>query len=115
MTTREKVRKAFRKLRKEGFFARMSYLCCSSCATAEMGIFHGLTPESNFAYFHKQDAEAFNKDGMLESNLMVRHGGSRSNEIVEILKECCLEVSWNNDMGYCIEIKHDQQDLANCY
>lgn len=50
---RKRLRKMFTKLRKNGFMARMNFMCCQSCAWNEIG---QTDPASkNVVFYHKQD------------------------------------------------------------
>jgi len=56
MTTKEKITKAFKEIRKNGYFARQNFLCCQSCGWASI-------PEQKVekaVFYHRQDNESFN-------------------------------------------------------
>ncbi len=54
---------AFKQLRKEGFFARQSFMCCGSCGMAKAaveikaGVAAGKLTPAGVVFYHKQDAE----------------------------------------------------------
>ena len=56
-TDRAAITAAFAALRKQGFLARQSYLCCGGCAVAD------LDTEANqgkrYVFYHRQAADAF--------------------------------------------------------
>lgn len=53
---------AFAALRKNGFYARQNFLCCSGCALS--AIADNRKPKhTSFAYFHKQDADDLKRHG----------------------------------------------------
>lgn len=90
MSDKSKIKASFAKLRKEGFFARMNFLCCQSCAWAA-------TPDvANVVFYHQQDADSFNSYGNVKPNdrLYLAHQGN-SKRIVEVLTENGLRVEWN--------------------
>lgn len=50
---RKKLRKMFATLRKAGFTARMNFMCCQSCAWAEIG---NIEPQpEDVVFYHNQD------------------------------------------------------------
>lgn len=72
MTDRAKVREMFKALRKNhGFFARMNYYCCSSCAMSAAS--QEAKKSQPVVYYHAQDAEAFEGQD-LTSTLYVGYG-----------------------------------------
>lgn len=50
MVNKQNLKNFFRDLRKEGFFARMNFMCCNTCAWAEV-------PEDkeNVVFYHNQE------------------------------------------------------------
>jgi hypothetical protein len=71
---RDAVKEAFRNLRKDGFVAKMNYLCCGSCAAANIGadfdkkVLEGLQPNhypKGVVFFHQQDNQHFEDKGVL--------------------------------------------------
>lgn len=50
---------AFRTLRKNGYFARQNFWCCSSCGCAAVPETHSET----FAFYHRQDGQRLAKTG----------------------------------------------------
>jgi len=86
MTTKQKITKAFRDLRKEGYFARQNFWCCQSCGWAAI-------PEEKSekaVFYHRQDNEGFIKGDDL--NLAWCGDG---NLIKSILEKNELEVEWD--------------------
>lgn len=114
-TDKEKIRNAFKDLRKQGYFARMNFWCCQSCGCAAV-------PEKykdKFVFYHNQDAEALGYDGNIggknrrfrrfdsKAVLYLTHGeGGDGREICETLKNQGLDVEWDGDMGKRIMVKH---------
>src|SRR5579863_6308129 len=71
---RDAVKKAFSNLRKEGFIAKMNFMCCGSCAGYNIGadfdkkVLEGLQPNhypKGCVFFHHQDNQHFEDDGVL--------------------------------------------------
>jgi len=85
-TSKELINKAFRALRKEGYFARQNFWCCSGCGWAAMTD----TQAKNAVFYHRQDTTQYNRTGQLY--LTWSGDGAR---IVAILKEAGLAVEWN--------------------
>jgi hypothetical protein len=107
MNDKTKISNAFKNLRKNGWFARMSFWCCQSCGCAAV-------PEgfnNKFVFYHKQDAEAFDREGNLggknKRTMYLTHGeGGDANEIVKALNNHGLNTDWNGDMNIRIMVKH---------
>jgi hypothetical protein len=95
METREKIRKAFSTLRKKGFFARMNFHCCMTCALANI-------PEGteNFVYFHKQNGEDIDEAG----ECYLGWGGD-VDTILSECKEAGLKIEWDGDPCKCIKVR----------
>ena len=77
--------KAFSALRKQGYFARQNFMCCQSCAWAEI-------PDEKAkkaVFYHKQD----NDDAKAGRPFYLAWSGD-GNEIVEILKQNGVETEW---------------------
>ena len=58
---RERVKAAFKALRKAGFIARANLACCMSCAIAELNEIAEKQHRDRAAYWHRQDDESFRK------------------------------------------------------
>jgi len=85
MTGKEALKKAFVNLRKAGYFARMNFWCCTSCAAAAV-------PEDKSekaVYYHSQDKEGLDKNG----EVYLGWAGDAS-EIIGILTKMGLWVQW---------------------
>lgn len=106
MRDRDRIRSAFRRLRSRGFVARMNFSCCSGCACAELEHL-GVKAGDDVAYYHEQDAEAFDDRGMIAErggSLMIRHSGD-TYAIVGALSWAGLHVEWDGDTATCIEVR----------
>lgn len=99
-TDREAVREAFKELRRDGYFARMAFQCCSSCAWAEV-------PDAKaekVVFYNRQAADAFKEDGGwygggsltddLQRNLYLQWAGDGA-RIVEVLNRHGLDAVWD--------------------
>ncbi len=83
---REKVRQAFRELRKAGYIARMNFWCCSSCAWSDL-LSDKSEEEAKAAkvvFFHNQDNESFQGDRIART-LHLRWSGKKK-EIKKVLR-----------------------------
>ena len=55
MSKHDKVKAMFKDLRKEGFTARMSFMCCRSCAWSKLGN-EGKKDNDNIVFFSSQSS-----------------------------------------------------------
>jgi hypothetical protein len=90
------LRWAFKVLRRQGFFARMNFWCCSTCGCAAI-------PDGTqqWVFFHKQDNDGLNRTGQTyltfgayanaPSEEVVRVGEN----IVSVLNEAGLATEWD--------------------
>lgn len=101
MSDKDKIAASFKQLRKEGFFARMNFLCCQSCAWA--GIPEGQS--TNVVFYHKQSARALDKYGRLDQHGMHLYHGGNSARIYEVLRENGLNVEWNGKPDAAILVR----------
>lgn len=102
ITVRDKVRKAYNDLRKQGYFCRMNFWCCQTC-----GWYAVPKKKANKAvFFHKQDNDhAFDCGGNLKQGhalFMAWSGDGQT--IVNALKKQHLEVEWNGEAGTRIAV-----------
>ena len=99
MTTKAKLNKAFRELRKKGYTAKQNFLCCQNCA------WHALSDKEaeKAVFYHRQDADAwYGKE--LDSDLYLAWSGD-ADEICEVLKAQGLEVVHEGGSGKRIAVK----------
>ena len=91
---RYKIRKAFRELRKNGYFARMNFWCCQSCAWS-------MVPDGNdnAVFFHQQDNETLERS----NNCYLAWAGD-GDYIVSVLKEHDISVDWDGSPNTRIHI-----------
>lgn len=83
-----KVQTAYKRLRRQGYVCRSTFMCCSGCACYELGAKYG--DDHPYVFFHKQDAERASKGGPL----YLAWGGN-GDEIADTLREEGLEVEWD--------------------
>lgn len=77
---------AFRELRKLGYFARQNFLCCQTCAWADVP-----DDKANKAvFYHRQDADDLEKRG----RCYLAWSGD-GNEIVSVLQKHGLKTEWD--------------------
>lgn len=88
---------AFKDLRKKGYFARMNFLCCQSCAWKAVP-----QDAEKVVFYHDQDADNL-KEGM---DLYLAWSGD-ANEIINILSRRGLICEWNGDAGKRIMVKNN--------
>ncbi|MCA1800129.1 MAG: hypothetical protein LC650_02400, partial [Actinobacteria bacterium] len=95
-TAKERVSTSFKNLRKAGAVARMNYQCCSSCGWAALEIdYPNFNDDTDTAvFYHRQDADSFNKRGHLETYLYLAFHGE-GEMIVQALGNEGLTTEWN--------------------
>lgn len=100
MTVKDKITKAFRDLRKSGYFARQNFWCCQSCAWSAV-------PEhkqERAVFYHRQDTQ----DLIKRDEVYLAWVGD-GNEIKNILESNGLEVEWNGATSQRILVKQGKQ------
>lgn len=99
-SVKERVRDAFKALRKEGFVARMNYSCCGSCGWAQVEQDYSFltgVAEPNVVFYHRQDADCFDKKG----NLVTYKHWNVENELVN--KTASLYLAWSGDGAMIVD------------
>jgi hypothetical protein len=121
MNTYEQIKTAFANLRKQGYIARRSFMCCSGCAGCAIANQVEAMPEAKRAkvrgavFFTKQDAESFNDHR--RGNLMIRYGrvktqvGDFGDDTADVGKALCSALAaagvafdWDGDPDTCVEV-----------
>jgi hypothetical protein len=93
----QRIRNAFVELRtKYGFFARMNFWCCQSCAWADID-----DAKTNVVFFHNQDNDNLNEN----ATCYLAHRGDAA-LAVKILKKHNISVEWDGSEDSRILIKH---------
>lgn len=77
--------KAFKELRKHGYFARQNFTCCQSCGWAEVPDDKG----DKAVFYHNQDYQSYKEGG----DLYLAWSGD-GNLICSVLRENGLDVEW---------------------
>lgn len=121
-TDRERVKGAFKELRKRGYGCRANYLCCGSCAGYAMGEKHA--DKKGVVYYSRQgesaygDAEryrvgwgryTYERGDDLVGNLYLSWSGD-GDEIAAVLRKHGLVVEWQGSDAYCIIVKGRTSD-----
>ncbi len=93
---KSKLTKAFKELRRKGYFARQNFLCCQSCGWAEM------TDEQaeKAVFYHQQDNDYLKETGSCH---LAWSGDGQL--IVDILVKNGIEVDWDGSNNKRIGIK----------
>ena len=89
------ISKAFRELRRKGYFAKQNFWCCQTCALEAIP---NNTPK--YVYYHKQDIKCFKKTG----KLYLKWRSDTPQEIVQAFEKQGLKVEWDGDRGHTIKI-----------
>lgn len=88
---KEKISKSFAQLRKMGYFARMNFWCCSTCAWADV-------PEEKsdkVIFYHNQDNDSLKESG----STYLAWASPNPQEIIDVLKNNGLTVEWDGKSG----------------
>ncbi len=97
-TDRERVAAGFRTLRKQGYAARMGFMCCGTCAA------DALKDSDKTAFYSEQSNDSYSKGGKLKESLYISWSGD-VDEIAEALQAEGLIVGHNNgDGSKCVEV-----------
>lgn len=106
---RDRVKGAFKELRKRGYACRMNFMCCGSCAAYAMSQKH--SDKKGHVYYSRQGEDAFygdwrrrHKHDDLQSNLYLSWSGD-GYEIAAVLRKHGLRVEWEESEAYCIICK----------
>ena len=115
-TDRARVRDLFAALRREGYFARMNFECCQSCAWAEAA--HKLEAvaergeDKGIVFFDRQDAaDAFSPYDNLHQPLYLAYGSLQDSEelarevaetVIRLAPDFDLEARWDGDTASCV-------------
>jgi hypothetical protein len=92
---REGLKRAFKELRRRGYFARANFWCCQTCGV-------NAVPEDKahkYVFYHAQDNDHLNEHGVCHLNW-----GGDPEEIKFICEACGLKVKWNGSSARRLEI-----------
>ncbi len=98
MDNKQKLNELFKQLRKEGFVARQNFMCCQTCALAELDA-KGIKDGDNYTFYHRQDKEYFDKN----NRLMLAWGGNGT-KIATLAQKLGIMVNWNGTDNQRIEL-----------
>ncbi len=106
---KEKIKQAFRILRKEGLLCRMNFSCCGSCGSAELAEKMGKSNKVGYVFYNRQ-AEGHYWDGR---GIFLAFAGKDTGEetqevgrkVVAALEKVGANVEWNEDPNRCILVK----------
>ena len=84
--SRANLRKAFRALRKNGYFARMNFWCCQTCGWSEVPD----EKSDKVVFFHNQDNDTLKYNGYTYLDW-----GGDGNELKTILEAHDIGVEWD--------------------
>lgn len=87
--------KAFRELRKHGYFARQNFTCCQTCGWAEVPD----DKSEKVVFYHSQD----NDNKMKNESFYLSWCGD-GNQIQTILRENGVETRWEGTQDKRIEV-----------
>lgn len=93
-TFKDAFTEAFKTLRRQGYFARQSHTCCSSCGWAEV-------PDEKAGkavFYHRQDA-----DGLDRGRVHLAWSGNGT-EICKAFKDLGLVTNWDGSAATRIEV-----------
>jgi hypothetical protein len=93
--SKENLNKAFRDLRKHGYFARQNFLCCQSCGWAEVPD----NKSDKVVFYHTQDNDDLQRSGSCH---LAWSGNGQ--EIVEIFHKHGITVEWDNSLNTRMKI-----------
>lgn len=92
---KENLNKAFRELRKAGYFARQSFKCCNTCGWSAVPNEKG----DRAVFYHLQNTQDLIRSGV--TNLS---WSGDANEIIEILNANGIKTHWEGTRNRKIEI-----------
>jgi hypothetical protein len=99
---RTSITKAFKELRKKGYFAQQNFLCCGTCAV------NAIPDEyyNRFVYYHAQDYDCLKETG--ETHIGWAGDGL---EICEVLNKYGLKTEWDFSERTRIKITLPTQEV----
>jgi hypothetical protein len=96
ITDRDRIAAAFKALRKQGFETHMNWQCCQSCGGAALR-----DGTSRWAFYHRQDATGFNRDGNIRDAVHIAFGATVEDgqAIQKALTDAGLRVAWDGTVA----------------
>lgn len=108
--TKSLIKQAFTTLRKNGFIARMNFMCCSNCAGYSLAGMAEKKGVEKLVFWHHQDEDHFQRSGRLALRYGKPNDGDDEitkkigQEIVDVLKSVGVEVEWAGDPNEVIYV-----------
>jgi hypothetical protein len=113
IVSKDQIGTLFATLRKQGFLARQSFMCCMGCACAALPDLPKFQGAKGVVYYHKQDAEVWEGRG---KDLYIRYGAAMLDEnpgltqavgaeIVKTAMALGIKTTWNGKADECITIQ----------
>ena len=102
---RQRITRAFRELRKLGYFARQKWSCCGGCGSSEVPSKY----KNKYVFYHMQDNQSIDEFGNINGELYMCHGeDGNGNDIVYFLNKHGLDASWNGNINTRVLVKHKE-------
>jgi hypothetical protein len=100
----QKIKRAFKELKKQGIIAKMSFKCCQNCALTAIHDKKGNNVGCVF-YTH-QDTESFQKDGKLYLSFSAFNGNHAgiAATVINALTKVGLSPQWNGNINTRIQV-----------
>ena len=98
---KDAIKKAFAVLRKNGFIARMNFMCCSNCASYELSTMAEKKGIEKIVFWHRQEEDYFQRTGKVALQYGKPNDGDDEitkkigQEIVDVLKSVGVDVEWS--------------------
>jgi hypothetical protein len=104
--TRQRLRRAFEELRKDGVLAEEAFSCCTTCATSELATMINEKKALGGVYWNSQDEDDFRRRGGVMIGFV--DGSAKpievANRAVMEFERQGLEVKWDGSERTKIEI-----------
>lgn len=97
MRKESKLNRAFKALRKAGYFARQNFWCCQNCGWAAVPD----GKDEKVVFYHNQDNEQ-----KLEGEPFYLAWAGDGNEICQILRDAGITVQWDGSDGQRIQVSN---------
>ena len=102
MQLKEKLNKFFRELRKKGYIANQNFLCCQTCAFAQIQKDHPKIKK--VVFYHKQDTPT------IKNGFVYISWSGKGTEISDIAKGVGLATIWNGNKDTRIKLVEERGD-----
>ena len=109
MTDRDKIKKAFKELRKNDYVCRSNYMCCMGCGYAQIAQDYPKTKKAVF--YHKQDGEHIRGGNIDKYGLHLAWDGNGYEICYHLMKQG-LNVDWDGDTNKRIQVLHSPDKIV---